>query len=544
MTPRRFPPAVVIAFLAVVGACAAAACDRSSGPPPGALGPTVPSERPALVVMVVVDQLAEPLLDRYDDLFTGGFRRLLDDGRFYVNATHDHAVTKTAPGHATLSTGVYPSRHGIVANEWFEKTDGRWVEVENVMDPAMSVPGHPDLHGVSPQRLMRSGLADWLRDAEPTSLVASVSAKDRGAVLPAAHVEGEVWWFEDTVGRFVTSTYYRDRVPAWAELFHAGPMAAYSADTVWSSTIPETSRASTRPDTAAYEGDGVHTYFPHRYSAEGEPGTFWEWFADTPMLDAATLDFAETLVTELGMGRDTIPDFLNVSVSQTDRVGHDYGPWSREQLDNLLRLDRELGGFLDFLDATVGRGRWAVALSADHGVMVTPEDLNATGDGNARRLTRDELTMLDSLAEPGHASAPASLAGSPDSLVAFLERLEIVADAWTWRELEQGQPADSFAVLAQHSLYPGRAAAELGRRGVVVRLVPGLIEDERGTGHGSTYWYDRHVPMIFMGPDIPPGRDPARVSTVDFAPTLARILGIPYPDDLDGAPLQGVIPGG
>jgi predicted AlkP superfamily pyrophosphatase or phosphodiesterase len=481
--------------------------------------------------MLVVDQLGEPLLERYDDLFTGGFRRLLDEGRFYVNATHDHAITKTAPGHATLSTGVYPARHGIVSNEWFEETDGGWVEVENMEDPSESIVGHPELTGVSPHRLMRSGLADWLQEAEPASVVASVSAKDRGAVLPAAHVRGQVWWFEDTAGRFVTSTYYRDGNPEWADAFHATRMAAYAADTVWSSTIPQAVLSRSRPDTAAYEGDGVHTFFPHRYAGEGDPDAFWEWFADTPMLDAATLDFAEVLVAELEMGRDTVPDFLNVSVSQTDRVGHDYGPWSREQLDNLLRLDRRLGTFFDLLDRTVGEGRWIVALSADHGYLVTPEDLHAIGDSQARRLTTDELAVLDSLAESGPGS-------TPDSLVAYLRALPFVADAWTWRELTEGQPADSFAVLARHSLFPGRAGGELGGRGIEIRLAPELIEDERGTGHGSPYWYDRHVPMIFLGPGIVPGGDPTRASTIDFAPTLARLLAIPYPGDLDGEPLK------
>lgn len=540
MISRR-PPTVFFACLAVLGGWTVAACDRSSGPPPGTLGPAASPDRPALVVMVVVDQLGQPLLERYEDLFTGGFRRLLDEGRSYANATHDFAATKTAPGHATLATGVYPSRHGIVANEWFEEVDGVWVEVENVGDPAAAIVGHPELPGVSPRRLMRSGLADWLEDAEPASLVASVSAKDRGAVHPAAHSRGEVWWFEDTVGRFVTSTYYRDQAPGWAERFHANRMAAYAADSVWTSSIPAAVRGRSRPDTAAYEGDGVHTYFPHRYTSEGSPGAFWGWFADTPMLDAATLDFAETLIDELGMGRDSVPDFLNVSVSQTDRVGHDYGPWSREQLDNLLRLDRRLGEFFDFLDARVGRGRWVVSLSADHGVLVTPEALNAAGNESARRLTARELALLDSLAEPRDAG---TLAGSPDSLVAFLQRLDFVADAWTWEDIGEGQPADSFAVLAQRSLYPGRSGDELGRRGVAVRLAPELIEDQRGTGHGSPYWYDRHVPMIFLGPGIPPGRDPHRASTVDFAPTLARLLGISYPDDLDGAALEGLIPGG
>jgi hypothetical protein len=533
VTERSFARNAVLAWLCAWGCLA---CAGRSKAPPGTIAPAHRAERPALVVMVVVDQLGEPLLERYDDLFTGGFRRLLDEGRFYANATHDFAMTKTAPGHATLSTGVYPSRHGIVANEWYELVDRSWVEVENVEDSTESVVGISGVPGRSPHNLMRPGLADWLKAAEPASVVASVSGKDRGAILPAGHVRGQVWWYDDA-GRFVTSTYYRDTNPPWVERFHAVTMSGHAADTVWASTIPEAALARSSQDTAAHEGDGIHTYFPHRFSVEGDPEEFWEWFGDTPFLDVATLEFAETLVTELAMGRDSIPDFLNVSVSQTDRVGHDYGPWSREQLDNLLRLDRELGEFFDFLDASVGPDRWIVALSADHGALVSPEALSAVGTTAARRMTLAELALIDSLAT-GLASA-----GEPDSLVAYLDRLEFVADAWTLQQLAEAQPADTFAVFAQRSQYPGRAGGDLGRRGVQLRFSPGLLEDQRGSGHGTPYWYDRHVPIVFLGPGIPPGREDARASTLDFAPTLARLLGIPYPADLDGAVLDEVVAG-
>ena len=486
--------------------------------------------------MLVVDQLGEPLLERYDDLFTGGFRRLLDEGRLYTNATHDFAGTKTAPGHATLATGVHPSRHGIVANEWYEPVGDRWVEVENVEDSTESVVGLPGVRGRSPHKLVRSGIADWLRAAEPASVVASVSGKDRGAILPAGHVRAEVWWYDD-VGRFVTSTHYREAVPPWVERFHSVTMAAHAADTVWESTIPPGASSRSLPDTAGHEGDGIHTYFPHRFSVEAGSMEFWEWFGDTPFLDAATLEFARTMVTELGMGRDSVPDFLNVSVSQTDRVGHDYGPWSREELDNLLRLDRELGEFFAFLDQTVGPDRWILALSADHGALVSPEALNPTGGAGARRMTATELALLDSLAQG------LSSAGGPDSLVAYLGRLEFVADAWTLRELTEGQPPDSFAVLAMRSQFPGRAGGDLGRHGVEFRLLPELLEDQRGSGHGTPYWYDRHVPMLFLGPTVTAARDSSRASTLDFAPTLARLLGIPHPEDLDGEALPGVIGG-
>jgi hypothetical protein len=490
--------------------------------------------------MVVVDQFREPYLERYGDLFKGGLRRLLDQGRVYTNATHDHANTETAPGHATLSTGVYPMRHGIVANEWAERTATGWAEVSNVGDSTVGIVGQPGQPGVSPRPLLRSGLADWILAADPRSQVASVSGKDRGAVLPAAHAKGHVYWFQSATGRFVTSTYYRDRDPAWADDFTARVLPTYMRDSVWANQTPTGALARTMPDSQPYEGNGVNTFFPHRFSVEGQPGGFWNWLASTPMLDAVTLDFAETMVRSLGLGRDDAPDFLNVSLSQTDRVGHAYGPLSREQLDNLLRLDRELGEFFEFLDQTVGAGRWSVGLSADHGALSAPETLPQTGEpAVGHRTTAVERAALDTIL--ADAARAATEPGTPAKVATALKRLPIVAEVYTHAQLLRGTPSDSFALLARRSLYRGRAAAEFSKYGVEVRFVPGLLSGARGTSHGTPYWYDRHVPMIFMGAGIKPGRDDTRAATVDFAPTLARLLRLRAPGDLDGRALRGVV---
>jgi predicted AlkP superfamily pyrophosphatase or phosphodiesterase len=514
-----------------------AGCATAAGPTPAS---RAPAARPALAVMVVVDQLREPYLERYGDLFTGGFRRLLDQGRLYTRATHDHAVTETAAGHATLATGVHPMRHGIVATEWAERTPAGWREISNVGDSTVQIVERPAAPGVSPHYLMRTGLADWVVAADPRSQVASVSGKDRGAVLPAAHAKGQVYWFDPGAGRFVTSTYYRTQYPDWADDFTARVLPSYTRDSVWANLTPAAALARATPDTAAYEGDGVHTAFPHRFAEEGRPGRFWDWFASTPMLDAATLDYAKTMVTSLALGRDDAPDFLNVSLSQTDRVGHAYGPLSREQLDNLLRLDRELGEFFAFLDRTVGAGRWVVALSADHGSLIAPENLPQPGEPAAgSRATDAERAALRTVRTDADRGA-----GDPataERLAAALRRLPFVADAWTQEQLLRATPADSFAVLARRSLYPGRAAAEFSTYGVEVRYTEGRYGSARGSGHGSPYWYDRHVPMLFMGPGIPAGRDAARASTTDFAPTLARLLGLTPPTDLDGHPLAAVV---
>ena len=531
---RPLSTALGALVLTIVGT----ACGSRVVPSPAASAST--AERPALVVMVVVDQFRETYLERYGDLFTGGLRRLLDQGRVYTNATHDHAVTETAAGHATLSTGMYPMHHGVVANEWSERTATGWREVSNVGDSTVRIVGQSGQPGVSPRPLLRSGLADWIVAADPRSQVASVSGKDRGAVLPAAHAKGQVYWFNSSVGRFVTSTYYRDSYPAWADDFTTTVQSKYLRDSTWANQTPTAALSRAMPDTQPYEGNGVNTFFPHRYSVEGRPGQFWDWLASTPILDAVTIDFAETMVRSLGLGRDAAPDFLNVSLSQTDRIGHAYGPLSREQLDNLLRLDRELGEFFAFLDQTVGAGRWTVALSADHGALSAPETLPQPGEpATGHRMTAAERTALDSIL--ANAERAASDPETPAKVAAALERLPIVVDAYTHAQLLRGTPSDSFAVLARRSLYPGRAAAEVSKYGVEVRFVPGLLGTARGSGHGTPYWYDRHVPMIFMGAGIKAGRDDTRASTTDFAPTLARLLRVRAPGDLDGHALTGVV---
>ena len=531
MTRRTLRGLLALACIAFA-ACTHAA-EHEPRPPAG----PVASERPALVVMVVVDQLSQELLERYDDVFTGGFRRLIDGGRWYVNATHDHAGTSTAPGHATLSTGTHPSRHGIVANEWFENVDGDWVEISNVGDSTVQIVGYPELAGVSPHSLEREGLAEWIVGAEPGAKVASVSPKDRGAVLPAAHAKGQVWWFESSIGRFVTSTYYRDSDPAWIDRFHDEVLAPLASDSVWSSQVPTALLGRSDPDTADYEGDDAGPVFPHRFAGPGERTHFWGWFERTPMLDQATLELAKVAVTEEGLGRDAIPDFLSVSLSQTDRVGHDFGPLSREQLDNLLRLDAELGAFFAFLDSVVGPGRWVLGLSADHGVLVTGHESRVGESAAARRWTPEEEAALEevqSQAAEGAGMTPAAVASA-------LEELDYVTEAWTHQELASGAAADSFAALERNSLYPGRAREEVSRWGVEMRFEPNFLDRELGSGHGTPYWYDRHVPMLFYGPGVPAGRDSTRAATVDFAPTLARLLGIRFPEDLDGAPLEGVV---
>lgn len=487
-------------------------------------------------MLVVVDQLRSDLLTRYDNLFTGGFRRLLDSGYYYVNASHAHAATETAVGHATLSTGVYPNKHGIIGNSWYEKPAGTWVGVSNVGDSTVKIVGHPSGGGVSPVNLKAPGFAEWVKAADSKSIVASVSGKDRGAVQPAAHTRDYVYWFNPAAGRYVTSTYYRQTDPGWITRFNNSTLQAHRADTVWDLRVPASARARSNPDTSANEYDGKRNYFPHRFS--GNADAFWAWWATTPYEDEATIQLARVMVSELGLGKDASPDFLNVSLSATDYVGHMFGPHSREQLDNLLRLDRQLGEFFAFLDQTVGKGNYVMMLSADHGVADAPEDRIARGEFGYR-VTAKERSMVDSLRKIANANPDPAAAAR--QLAADLKKLEYVVEAYTHEELMRGQPRDSFEVLERRSIYPGRVSGMFSREGVEVRFKEGFLGSSGGSSHGTPWWHDRHVPMIFMGRGIDAGRDPSRAETVDFAPTMATLLRIPIPPGVDGKPLPAIV---
>ncbi len=494
-------------------------------------GRAAAQESPTLAVFIEVDQLRGDLLERYDPLFTAGFRRLLDQGFRFTQASHRHAATETAVGHATLATGVFPSRHGLIANSWSEQRGGRWVPMYSVGDDSVAVLGRPDSGGRSPRNLLRTGIADWIIRRDPESLVVSISGKDRAAIPLAGKVRGHVYWLDGA--EFVTSTFYREALPPWVRAFNEAAMPALWADTVWNSRVPPAEAHRSRPDTAAYEGDGVHTSFPHRFGAEAKGegrGALLAWMQGTPAPDAALGALAGVALRELDLGRRGHLDFLSVAFSQTDYVGHLYGPLSREQMDNLLRLDQVLGTLFDELDREVGAGRWVAALSADHGVLTEPEWRKSEGEPGARLGSADLARVLR------YAAAPPE---DPVAAIEGLEALGSIAAVYGRSELERGAVPDSFAVLYRNSLYPGRVRGPLARAGLEVRQTEGTAWSTAPTGttHGSPYWYDRWVPLVFLGAGVLPGVSEATVYTVDAAPTLARLAGVPTPEDLDGKPI-------
>jgi predicted AlkP superfamily pyrophosphatase or phosphodiesterase len=538
------------------GALPAAARGASVGGVPGeAPGGDAP---PALLVFIVVDQLGADLFDGHRDLFTGGFRRLAEEGRVFDDFTFEYAVTETTPGHATLATGTFPSRHGMVSNRWWEDDEGEWITHTDVIDPMAPMVDDPALAGGSPAALLRSGIADWMRAHDGGNRIVSISGKARGAVLMAGRSPGHVYWLEVDPGRFSTSTYYGSRLPGWVEGFNRSVLPGLAGDSTWSSILTPAQAARTRGDTASFEGDGVHTAFPHRYAdqAAAAGSGFWSWWATTPGPDEAILLLAREAVRAERLGaRPGHTDMLALSLSQTDIIGHAFGPWSREQLDNLIRLDAHLGDFLAWLDAELGEGRYVVALTSDHGAAEAPEARQTRGLQGLRLAPSDGERFQEALTHAVRTAAQISEAAFADTLASAVRRIPGVARAWTHDELAAVDPAasgpaasDSFAVMERRSTLRERPAGLLGRFGVSFQWEPWTIPwvYPRGTTHGTPYLYDRKVPLLVMGPGVESGVDPTPVGAADVAPTLARFLGIPFPQDLDGTPraLSGSTAGG
>jgi predicted AlkP superfamily pyrophosphatase or phosphodiesterase len=493
------------------------------------------------VVLVAVDQMRGDLLERYDSVFTGGFRRLIDQGFRFTEAVHDHALTSTAVGHATLSTGVFPSRNGIVGNEWLERSASGWRSVYSVEDTLAHILGQPALEGRSPRNLLRDGLADWIQDADSSAIIVTGSKKDRAAITLAGRASGHVYWLPDRAGGFVTSSHYTQAYPSWIERLNRLEVSRILGDSTWGERVPVHARRLSRPDTAAYERDGIHTFFPHRFAEEGgsRPHAHLLWAIETPLPDAALAAFGREAIRSLGMGSDEVVDYLGLSFSQVDYVGHDYGPFSREQLDNLLRLDRLLGDLMAVLDDAVGAGRWVMALSADHGTLAIPEYVVEAG-GEASRATRQDLIAVRDVFQQYQLGDGDPLEVA-DQAVAALEELPFIADAMALPELTSGPAVDSFATFLRNSYHPDRWTRGYGSQdlGVMFRFSEGFYPSTAafGTGHGSPYYYDRHVPLVFYGAGVRAGVSIDRVRTVDVAPTLASLAGIPMPADLDGRPL-------
>lgn len=511
-------------------------------PAPSGLSP----DAPRLVLFLVVDQARADYLVRFRPLLTHGFARLLEESVVFTDARHDHAITTTAPGHATLSTGRHPAHHGIVDNYWYDREEGEQVY-------AVRSNGKR-----TPERLLASTFGDWLKTASPESKVFAASAKDRAAILTAGKRADAAFWFDPGTGDFVTAPYYGEVERPWLDAFLASRHADRYFGEVWD-VLPEVAEHAAEYGVEPLDEGLIQTGFPRPLGGAAlVPGaSFYGALYGSPLMDRYLEDFVEALIEGEELGADGTTDFLGVSFSALDSVGHSYGPDSPELLDTLLRLDRTLGDLLDFVDERIGLDHVLVSLSADHGVVAVPELLRLRGEP-ARRFGAEEITCfqragIELRAEFGDEDwieddlyldwrlAEERGVELRDLEAAIKRRLAAcpgVARVWSRTDLEAAPPGDPFARLYLHSLHPERSPD------LFVQLEPETLSTRSvATSHGSPYPYDTRVPWLLRlahGRSVTVGE---RVYTVDVAPTLAALIGLETPGDLDGVDRRALFAG-
>ena len=532
------------------------------------------SSAPRLVLQITVDQLRGDLPGRYADRLTdGGFRYLMEKGTWYIDAHYQHANTETAVGHATLATGADPSRHGIIANDWIDQKSGAFVY--NTEDDRHHIIGkEPKAHeGVSPRNLQASTFGDELvvHNGEH-SRVFSVSVKDRGAILPGGHV-GKAFWFSKSSGNFVTSTYYYDDYPAWVKQWNAAKPADAYREKSWGLLNDRATYVHGQMDDRPYEADfkPLGRTFPHPLG--GDTKYFHLFLTLTPVGDALTLDFAKSLIAneKLGNNDTGAPDYLQISFSSTDYIGHLFGPSSLETEDNILRLDRTLAELFRFVDEKVGLDNTLIVLSADHGAPEAPEYMATLGLSTGRFpfdwfKTKGPLTEAlqkkygrdDLISSHSHpylylnldAIASAGLDVTDVELFVADELMKIpgIAYALTRGDLLAGRITESpIQNQIRRSFHPTRSGN--------IHLVPQQYwflhsteeAEQMGIGsiaaiHGSPWAYDTYVPIMFAGSGVPARIVGRRVAPTDIAATLAAYLGIKPPSGSVGTVLTEVLP--
>ena len=517
-----------------------AATLASVGVPRGRLAAQT-TARPRLVVFLTVDQMRSDYMDRWAAQYTGGLARFGKHGAFFTNAFHDHANTETAPGHSVTMSGRFPRSTGIVSN-----TTG-------VLDPQAPLLTSRDTPA-SPYRFRGSVLIDWMRSRDPGSRALSVSRKDRGAILPLGRAKQSVFWYATSNGEFTTSRYYADTLPDWIRRVNARRAPQKLAGHAWTQLLSDSAYAE--PDSEPIENAGRDFTFPHVLPAD--PDRAAAELPYTPWMDELTFATALEGLRALDLGARVSTDILAVSLSATDYVGHRYGPDSREQHDNLLRLDRSLGAFIDSLYRLRDSSTIVFALTADHGVTSYPElaarrtrrppvryDVkpaiaevrtalhNAGVDTTAILLDGAAVYVNRNAFNGTQATADAMLS----RLAATLRATEGIARVDYVRDLARQDTVRDAVSRRWAHMIPPDSPIEL----VFTPLEGAYPKDARIAEHGLPYDDDAHVPVIFFGPWIKPGRYTQAALVVDMAPTLARVVGVPPTEPLDGHVLERAI---
>jgi predicted AlkP superfamily pyrophosphatase or phosphodiesterase len=543
--------------------------------------PSSADESPKLIVQITVDALRGDLLMRYSNILgQGGFQYLLDQGIHYTHAHYQHANTETIVGHTSLATGTVPAAHGMVANVWFDREQGRLVY--NIEDPdyqlltaGADVDKKTEIDptqrkarsdGRSPNNILTSTLSDEMAvHFAGRSKIFAVSVKDRGAVSLAGHA-GKAFWFSKSTGEFVTSNYYYDQYPDWVKEWNVGkPTLAYSGKS-WSLLHPYEKYIFGNADDKAYETDfpGFGRTFPHPFG-KADDKYFTTRLTLSPAGDELTLDFAKTLLDKEQLGQDEVPDYLAISFSSTDYVGHLFGASSLETEDNIAHLDRTLADLFAYIDKKVGLDNTLIVLSADHGQPEVPGHLHEYGIEKAHYFDTRNLDKAPAIA------ALKKQFGMGEELIEayyhpylYLNQELIRAKGLEQAEVEKAVAREllkfkgvAYAVSST-ALRTDNLPDTLMTRSILRNFHPKrsgdiylvfepnvFIHDFDGlivaSTHGSPWRYDTFVPVIFAGAGLKGQKVNNLITPYDIAVTLASYLSLKPPSGSVGQPLSEVL---
>lgn len=517
-------------------------------------------DAPKLVVGIVVDQMSYDYLYRFYPQFgKDGFKRLMDQGTNFRNVNYNYVPTYTGPGHASLYTGTTPANHGIVANDWYHRAYERGVNCAEDTTK-FTIGSDSDYGKCSPQFLRANTITDQLKLTYPNAKVVGVSIKDRSAIFPAGHFPNGAYWYDYKSGSFITSSYYTKELASWATQFKAAHPVSNYLGKQWD-LLKDPSLYTTQEDNSPYEvliGGKITPTFPY-YFADKPLDEQLELFTSTPFANTYLTDYALAAVDGEQMGKDATTDFLTISYSTPDIVGHAFGPYSMEIEDIYYRLDQDLANLLKQLDAKVGKGKYVVFLTADHAVVPVPQFLTDKGLPGGYLFKGERLAALkaDCIAEfqvdpilevtnnniylkeefRDHVSTSA--------IVAFLEKkIELwpeVKAVYSKEELT-GVSSDVWAEMVALG-YDKERSGEL-----VYLLQPGYLsksedneEAHKGTSHGSSFNYDTHVPVLMYGMGIKAQDVFTPYNIVDVAATMIHILDVQRPNAMTGTPMLEVL---
>lgn len=514
--------------------------------------------RPKLVVGIVVDQMRWDYLYRLYDRFApnGGFKRLLNQGFACENTFIPYAPTVTACGHACIYTGSVPAINGITGNVWWDNTEMRSVYCSE--DKTVKTVGSNSALGLqSPRNMFVTSICDELRLATNfKSKVIGVALKDRGGIFPAGHSANAAYWYDNTIGNWITSTYYMNQLPQWAQDFNSKKWVDKYYEQGWNLLYPANTYTQSTADEKSYEGKPFGKGFPYEF--KNLVGKSYGSITTTPYGNTLTTEFAKAALTGEQLGADNITDVLAISYSTPDYIGHTFGPNSIEAEDGFLRLDKEIASLLDFLDSKVGKGQYTVFLSADHGVSQVPEFLQenkiaagrvfmSTVTSNLNTKLKDKYNITNLVVSDDNYQFHLnhrlldSAKIDDEEVAAFIvdniKNVPGIARVFPLEELNEVPLPEKIREMLNNGYYPRRNGD------VQVILHPHYIDaySNSGTTHGLWNPYDAHIPLLWYGWGIKQGKTNRETYMTDIAPTIAALLRIQMPSGSIGQVITEVL---